>query len=164
MRIRNRTGSLGESSAGIGYRCRFRDGNVLFLYHPTPYNESSTCPPRQTFERYEPIVSFLIFVQPSRHRDVVLSFFPFFFFFSFFVFLCTRSRHAFSTQFFPPVRWSRLQRTAAAFLTRMMRTGLSSVSCVNRSVDVNDLRTVTITCIGVGHKIHLISCIVCRRD
>lgn len=35
MRIRNRTGSLGESFAGVGYRCWFRDGNVpshLLIY------------------------------------------------------------------------------------------------------------------------------------
>lgn len=28
MRVRDRAGPLGEGSAGIGYRCRLRDGNV----------------------------------------------------------------------------------------------------------------------------------------
>ena len=28
MRVRDRAGPLGEGPAGIGYRCRLRDGNV----------------------------------------------------------------------------------------------------------------------------------------
>lgn len=66
MRIRNRTSSVGESSAGIGNRCRFRDGNVPLLYHPSSYDDPRVSLTR-SFERYvvEATVSFLIFVQSS---------------------------------------------------------------------------------------------------